>query len=95
MSSCWCVSDRRRNDALIAARAEVSGGAVSVRRVNPGVLFDQRPMQRSRGWVTQHGCSSDEGNDAIATEWLRLEALHFAAYLRGDAVPTPWAGLWR
>lgn len=71
----------------------MSGRAVSVQRVNLGVLFDlDGTLVDHRAaadaavaeWVTQHGGRSDEGNDALATEWVRLEALHFAAYLRGD-----------
>ncbi|MFC6287210.1 HAD family hydrolase [Nocardioides sp. GCM10027113] len=35
-------------------------------------------------WVTWHGARGNLGYDVIAAEWIRLEAIHYAAYLRGD-----------
>lgn len=51
-----------------------------------GTLVDHRAAADAavEEWVTQHGGAADVANGAFTTEWLRLEALHFAAYLDGD-----------
>ncbi|WP_166136393.1 HAD family hydrolase [Nocardioides ochotonae] len=52
-----------------------------------GTLVDHRAAADAAvaEWVTQHGGRRESGDDALAAEWVRLEALHFAAYLRGEA----------
>lgn len=71
----------------------MSGPTASVQCVTWGVLFDldgtlidhtAASVAAVAEWVTQHGASTDLGNDVIAAEWVRLEAIHYAAYLRGD-----------
>ncbi|MQW74870.1 HAD-IA family hydrolase [Nocardioides sp. dk4132] len=61
--------------------------------MTPGVLFDlDGTLVDHRAaadaavaeWVARYGGRRDAADDAVA-EWGRLEGLHFAAYLRGEA----------
>jgi len=69
------------------------GRVANVLHVKPGVLFDldgtlvdhRSAADTAVGkWAATHGGASVAEGDAFALEWSRLEALHFAAYLKGE-----------
>lgn len=51
-----------------------------------GTLVDHRAAADAAvaAWAARHGGRREAADDAVA-EWVRLEGLHFAAYLRGEA----------